>query len=108
MLQIYRLLVPALGPLDVEIDGLTLNARGSWQLRLANDAQIELGGGSVEAVLQRVQRFVRTLPQITTQYKRKADAIESADPRYEDGYALRLRGVTTGTAKAPAAVRPRR
>ena len=108
MLQMYRLLVPALGPLDVEIDGLTLNARGSWQLRLANDAQIELGGGSVEAVLQRVQRFVRTLPQITTQYKRKADAIESADLRYEDGYALRLRGVTTGTAKAPAAVRPRR
>ncbi len=47
-------------------------------------------------------RWVRTGPSLG------GFTIESADLRYEDGYALRLRGVTTGTAKAPAAVRPRR
>lgn len=107
MLNMYRLLVPAMEPLGVEIDALLLNARGSWQVVLANDAQIELGGGSAEQVLQRLQRFVRTLPQVTSQYQRKADTIESADLRYEDGYALRLRGVTTGVA-GPARAGARR
>lgn len=102
VLRMYRLLAPAIKPLDVAVDGLVLDARGSWQLRLDNDAVIELGGGAAEDVLQRVQRFVRTLPQITAQYRRTAEALESADLRYEDGYALRLKGVTTG-ASAPAA-----
>ena len=107
MLQMYRLLNPALEPLDVTLDGLVLDARGSWQLRLDNDAVIEAGGGGTEDVLQRVQRFVRTLPQITSQYKRTAEALESADLRYDDGYALRLKGVTTGSTTA-AAARPKR
>jgi cell division protein FtsQ len=107
MLQMYRLLGPALEPLDMTLDGLVLDARGSWQLRLDNDAVIEAGGGGTEDVLQRVQRFVRTLPQITSQYKRTAEALESADLRYDDGYALRLKGVTTGSATA-AVVRPKR
>lgn len=102
VLRMYRLLAPAIEPLDVAVDGLVLDARGSWQLRLDNDAVIELGGGAAEDVLQRVQRFVRTLPQITAQYRRTAEALESADLRYEDGYALRLKGVTTGSS-APAA-----
>jgi cell division protein FtsQ len=55
-----------------------------------------------------VQRFVRTLPQITSQYKRSAAALESADLRYEDGYALRLKGVTTGTSAPATAARARR
>ena len=42
-----------------------------------------------------MQRFVRTLPQITQQYQRTAEALEYADLRYPDGYALRLRGVST-------------
>lgn len=103
MLQMYRLLQPVLQPLDVEIDGLQLNSRGSWVLTLDNDAEIQLGGGTNEDVLQRLQRFVRTLSQITSQYKRTAETLESADLRYAAGYALRLKGVTTGSAAAPAA-----
>ncbi|MNW15124.1 hypothetical protein D3C71_2135400 [compost metagenome] len=62
---------------------------------------MELGGGTVEQVLQRVQRFTRTLASVTAQYQRKADALESADLRYEDGYALRLHGVSTVQVKLP-------
>jgi cell division protein FtsQ len=104
----YRALEPALKPLDVALDSLTLDARGSWTLVLDNDALLELGGGTTEDILQRVQRFVRTLPQITSQYKRSAAALESADLRYEDGYALRLKGVTTGTSAPATAARARR
>lgn len=105
MLQVYRQLVTTIKPLDVGVDGLVLSARGSWQMTLDNGAVLELGGGTTEDVLQRVQRFVRTAPQITSQYKRTAEALESADLRYEEGYALRLKGVTTGSspAAAPAA-----
>lgn len=104
MLQMYRLLESVLQPLDVDIDGLQLNSRGSWVLTLDNEAEIQLGGGTNEDVLQRLQRFVRTLSQITSQYKRTAETLESADLRYASGYALRLKGVTTGQAAAPAAI----
>lgn len=95
VLAMYYALEPALGSLDVEIDALTQRDSGSWQVRLNNGAQIELGSGSPEQVLQRAQRFVRTLGQVTGQYQRRADALEYADLRYPDGYALRLKGVTT-------------
>lgn len=109
MLQMYRLITPVIAPLDITLDSLALDSRGSWRMTLDNDAQIELGGGTTEDVIQRLQRFARTLPQITSQYKRSASALESADLRYEDGYALKLKGVTTGsTGPASAAARPRR
>lgn len=95
VLQVYRMLAPALAPLELEIDELVLNERGSWKARLENNAVMELGGGTVEQVLQRVQRFVRTLARVTAEYQRKADALQSVDLRYEDGYALRLNGVST-------------
>ena len=41
---------------------------------------------------RRVQRFVGTLPQITERY---AGALQTVDLRYPNGYALRVRGVTT-------------
>lgn len=101
VLQVYRMLAPALAPLSLEIDELTLNDRGSWKARLEHGAQVELGGGTVEQMLQRVQRFTRTLGTVTAQYQRKADALEYVDLRYEDGYALRLHGVSTVQGKLP-------
>lgn len=95
VLAMFYALEPAFEPLQVEVDALTLRDRGSWVVRLDNDAVIELGSGSPEQVLQRAQRFVRTLGQVTGQYQRRADALEYADLRYPDGYALRLKGVTT-------------
>jgi cell division protein FtsQ len=32
---------------------------------------------------------------VTSRYGRKSDALETADLRHKDGYALRLRGVST-------------
>ncbi|MBF6631165.1 MAG: cell division protein FtsQ/DivIB [Comamonas sp.] len=95
VLRMYYALDAVFESLNVPIDALTLRDRGSWYVQLDNDARLELGGGTPEQVLQRTQRFIRTLPQITQQYQRKAEALEYADLRYPDGYALRLRGVTT-------------
>ena len=95
VLRMYYALDPVFTAIGAPVAALTWRDRGSWLVQLDNGASIELGSGKPEEVLQRTQRFVRTLPQITQQYQRTAEALEYADLRYPDGYALRLRGVTT-------------
>ena len=56
---------------------------------------IELGSGALPDVLARSQRFLKSVTQVTSRYGRQPDALEAADLRHEDGYAIRLRGVTT-------------
>ena len=62
---------------------------------------VELGGGTADEVAARLSRFVQTLTQVAGRYGRTPLALESADLRHADGYALRLRGVTTTEAKKP-------
>lgn len=95
VLAMYRALEPLFAAMDMQIDQLVLSARGSWSLRLDGGAEIELGRGTVAEVLPRVDPFLKTLTQVVSRYGRAANAIESADLRHENGYAIRLRGVTT-------------
>ena len=44
-------------------------------------------------VQARAQRFIDTVTQVSSRFGRD---VESADLRYASGYALKLRGVTTG------------
>jgi len=92
MLAMYERLQPVLRRLDIEIEILTLSTRGSWRVLLDNGAAVELGRGSEKEVGDRTERFVRTLPEITRRYRQP---LEYADLRHTDGYAVRLRGVTT-------------
>jgi len=93
--------------LDLSVDALTLRDRGSWLLVLSNEAQLELGSGTPEQVLQRTQRWLRTVRTVLERYQRTANAIEYADLRYTDGYALRLRGVNTISPAAAKALAQR-
>ena len=102
VLQMHRQLQAAIEPLGMVAQELELTNRGGWRLTLDSGASLELGGGTTEEVLQRTQRFVRTLTRVAANYGRRADALESADLRHAGGYALRLRGVTTMTAGADA------
>ncbi|MGC4061011.1 MAG: cell division protein FtsQ/DivIB [Aquabacterium sp.] len=104
MLEMLRRLQPALAPLG-EVDTLKLTERGSWSVELDNDAKIELGRGSLDEVLTRVDRFVRTLPELNRQYPAP---LSHADLRYPEGYAVKLRGMTTlqDGAPKPPVVRP--
>ena len=103
VLQMHRLLEPVFEPLGVDLEELELTSRWGWRATLDSGAVVELGGGSPDEVVQRTQRFVRTLTQVAAQYKRRADSLESADLRHPGGYALKLRGVTTVSADAAAA-----
>ncbi|MEO0002836.1 MAG: hypothetical protein RLZZ22_528 [Pseudomonadota bacterium] len=106
---LYRQLQPLLQPLGQPLSQLELGASGHWQARLAGGALIELGRGSAADLLARAQRFSSTVPQLTTRYGGRA--LEAADLRYPDGYAVRMRGVQTVTddkAAAALAARVRR
>jgi cell division protein FtsQ len=96
LLEMYRAVLPLFEPLDLAIEQLTLTGHGSWSAALDSGAVIELGRGSVQEVTARTQRFVQTLTQVTSRYGRRADAVVSVDLRHGDGYAVRLRGVSTG------------
>jgi len=98
MLAMYRRLQPALEPLEMEIGTLKLSRRGSWRVELDSGATVELGRGNDDEVLERTGRFVRTLTQVTARYRQP---LLYADLRHADGYAVRLRGVTTTGATTP-------
>ena len=92
MLTMLRKLQPVVGAMDAEIDTLRLNDRGSWRVQLDNDAVIELGRGETDELVARAERFVRTLPQLRRQY---TAPLAYADLRYPQGYAVRLKGLST-------------
>jgi cell division protein FtsQ len=95
VLAVYQALQPLFEGFDLSIDQLELTGRGGWRAQLDSGALIELGRGTQDEVVERSRRFLATLPQVTSRYGRTAVALESADLRHQDGYAIRLRGVST-------------
>ncbi len=101
VLTMYRTVEPLFAQLDMLVDELELSNGGSWRVQLDTGAGIELGRGSAADVTARVRRFLQTLTQVTSRYGRRAEALESADLRHDNGYAIRLRGVSTTAAVVP-------
>ena len=99
MLAMVRRVQPALAKLDMDIESLHLSGRGSWRADLDSGASIELGRGSEDEIVARTERFVRTLAAATAKWRAP---LEYADLRHTDGYAVRLRGVSTTTTTATA------
>ncbi|NML18472.1 cell division protein FtsQ/DivIB [Azohydromonas caseinilytica] len=99
MLGLYERLAPVFAPMG-GIRRLRLSQRGSWSVELGTGngagpgrgAQVELGRGTDVDIAARSERFVRTLPQVTTNYGRP---LQYADLRHKDGYVVRLQGITT-------------
>lgn len=93
--QMYNFLQPIFGSVSMGVDKLELSPRGSWRVQTDSDATIELGRGSQQEVGQRLQLFLKTVSQVTSRYQRTTTSVLAADLRHTNGYALRLRGVTT-------------
>jgi cell division protein FtsQ len=102
MLMLQQRLTQALAPVGHSVRALRLSARGSWRAELDNGARLELGRGSEDELLARVDRFVRTLPTVAARLPDNHGtprALLAADLRHPDGYALRLAGITTSATK---------
>ena len=89
---LYQTLAEEFRRLELGLDRLELSERGGWRATLDSGAHIELGRGEPDELLDRVHRLTATISQLTQRYP---GAIESVDLRYPNGYALRMRGVTT-------------
>lgn len=98
VLGMHRTLQPLFDALDLPIERLVMSGRGNWQVTLQSGARIELGSGDPAEVTARVRQFMGTVAQVAAHHGRKLDALEGADLRYAQGYALRLRGVSTVAA----------
>jgi len=98
---LFQILQVEFGRLEMGLTRLQLNERGNWKASLDNGARIELGRGTQAELLARVQRFAATLGQLTARYP---GALQSADLRYPNGYALRMSGVTTVTEHVPTPI----
>jgi cell division protein FtsQ len=93
VLQTYQTLSPLFDEMDATLEELQLSGQGGWRAQLDNGAVIELGHGSIDEIQTRTRRFIATLTQVSSRYGRD---LESADLRYGTGYAVKLKGVTTG------------
>lgn len=105
MLALYRRLAPLFAAYKMEPVALQLSGRGSWRLELDTGATVQLGRGSEDELVARSERFLRTLGQVTERFQRD---LEHADLRHADGYAVRLRGITTTLAPAATAAKKSR
>jgi cell division protein FtsQ len=102
MLALYRRLLPLLAEQRMEPVALQLSGRGSWRVELDTGATLVLGRGSEDELVARSERFLRTVSQITDRFQRD---LEHADLRHADGYAVRLRGITTTLVPAATATK---
>jgi cell division protein FtsQ len=102
VLSLFGRIRPVFEPLGAHVESLSLSGRGSWHVGLDTGAEVEVGRGTDDEVIARTQRFVGSVTQVTSHYQRP---LESADLRHREGYAVRLKGVTTSSpepAKKPA------
>jgi cell division protein FtsQ len=91
--MLVKLQAELAAPMQSRIEVLELSGRGSWRAEMVSGTEIELGRGSLDEVVARTRRFVSTLPQVTQHYPEHP--LLNADLRHNQGYALRLKGIST-------------
>ncbi|MDD2843365.1 MAG: cell division protein FtsQ/DivIB [Rhodoferax sp.] len=95
VLATYHTLQPMLTPMELTLEQLDLTARGGWRAQLESGTTLELGSGSTDELVARLERFLKTVTQATAHYGRGVDQLATVDLRHTDGYAIRLNGVST-------------
>jgi cell division protein FtsQ len=96
---VYGRLQPAFARMGRRVQRLEWTSQGDWRVRLDNGSHMVLGPGAPEVLLQRLDRLWQDWPTLAMRYGQRD--IESVDFRYPNGYALRLRGVSTLTEPPP-------
>ncbi|UYB51617.1 cell division protein FtsQ/DivIB [Xanthomonas sp. AM6] len=83
-------------PAGLPVNGVAMDARGSWSLQLGDGVQIVVGRDDARA---RLARFARVLPQLL---QPDQAPLARADLRYTNGFTVERQGLDSGSAKKPA------
>lgn len=102
VLSMYKALTNTLLPFKLSLSGLKMSHRATWIAQLDNGAILQLGSGDEATVTQRTNDFLKTLPAVNERLAKSLANLEFADLRHKDGYAIRLKGVTTDFAPVQA------
>lgn len=100
LLGLLHTLTPLLQPLGSPVVAMHQSSRGSVSVELDSGTELELGRGSDDELAARTQRFVATVQGVLSLYPGRA--LQYADLRHADGYAVRIKGVSTLAAPLPA------
>ena len=82
MIKQYKQVQRVLKSIPVGVSEFTVNARGSWQIRLTNGWLIEVGKG------EQIKRLRRFLVAYKRELANKADKVKKIDLRYTNGLAV--------------------
>ena len=109
VVQRYAELARWFGPLDVQVSEVTLSPRYAWDVVLSNGMQLSLGRDPAADIADphgrkgalpfavRIERFVQAWPAMM---QRLGDrALQSADLRYPNGFAITLAPVSSTPVK---------
>lgn len=109
VVQRYAELARWFAPLNVSVREITLSPRYAWSVALSDGVRLSLGRdpaadvadphgrSGAQSFATRIQRFVQAWPVLAQRVEGRA--IESADLRYANGFAITLAPVPTSSAK---------
>jgi Cell division septal protein len=86
-------------PAGLPVNGVAMDARGSWSLQLGDNVQVVVGRDDART---RLARFARVLPQLL---QGDQAPLARADLRYTNGFTVERRGLEirdSGSGKKPA------
>jgi cell division protein FtsQ len=95
VLEMYKLLKPMAADIGIHLSSVQLSPRGSWRAVLSDRAVIELGRGQMADIISKFKGMLQTLPTAIARFNRTIKSLEHVDLRYENGYALRIKGVNS-------------
>ena len=91
VLQMSQTLQPLMRAFQQNVVALALGSGGNWSVQTRSGLHIDLGSAPDSAATQtRLKQFMTLMPQLESRYGR---AIDSADLRYPNGFAVHLQGV---------------
>lgn len=98
----YRNLAPVYQKINLRLQSLELDSRGSWRSTFDNGGVIELGRGNPGALVDRSESLVTHIQSVLAKHGRAPRHLQFADLRYPQGFAIRLEGVTVSGQHAQA------
>jgi len=92
MTERYREWSALLAPLALRLRGLSLSARGGWQLRAADDTGALTLDVGRDDVAGRLARFIAVYARTVGVLARAGTHVDHVDLRYRNGFAARMPG----------------